>query len=211
MNVFQMIYIKKLQDNKKDQIKLVFLLLTLEKKKGSGMNEKDIDRIADKIIEKMKNDKEIKTEKQLTPFQKTEKLLSELALLKGAIDSKNMLIEDLKKEGISIQKREIGVNVQSSKVYLSELEKLENRIEKLQEEIVRIENVVNMVERALGTIRNNKYYDIIEMKYFDDLTFEHISEKLNISVITAKRYKNKMIRQLQLVIFSDDVIKNILN
>ena len=175
------------------------------------MNEKDIDRIADKIIEKMKTDREIKTEKQLTPFQKTEKLLSELALLKGAIDSKNMLIEDLKKEGISIQKRETGVNVQSSKVYLSELEKVENRIEKLQKEIVRIENVVNMVERALGTIRNNKYYDIIEMKYFDDLTFEHISEKLNISVITAKRYKNKMIRQLQLVIFSDDVIKNILN
>ena len=175
------------------------------------MNEKDIDRIADKIIERMKTDREIKTEKQLTPFQKTEKLLSELALLKGAIDSKNMLIEDLKKEGISIQKRETGVNVQSSKVYLSELEKVENRIEKLKEEIVRIENVVNMVERALGTIRNNKYYDIIEMKYFDDLTFEHISEKLNISVITAKRYKNKMIRQLQLVIFSDDVIKNILN
>lgn len=175
------------------------------------MNEKDIDRIADKIIERMKTDREIKTEKQLTPFQKTEKLLSELALLKGAIDSKNMLIEDLKKEGISIQKRETGVNVQSSKIYLSELEKVENRIEKLKEEIVRIENVVNMVERALGTIRNNKYYDIIEMKYFDDLTFEHISEKLDISVITAKRYKNKMIRQLQLVIFSDDVIKNILN
>ena len=175
------------------------------------MNEKDIDRIADKIIERMKTDREIKTEKQLTPFQKTEKLLSELSLLKGAIDSKNMLIEDLKKEGISIQKRETGVNVQASKVYLSELEKVENRIEKLKEEIVRIENVVNMVERALGTIRNNKYYDIIEMKYFDDLTFEHISEKLNISVITAKRYKNKMIRQLQLVIFSDDVIKNILN
>ena len=175
------------------------------------MNEKDIDRIADKIIERMKTDREIKTEKQLTPFQKTEKLLSELSLLKGAIDSKNMLIEDLKKEGISIQKKETGVNVQSSKVYLSELEKVENRIENLQEEIVRIENVVNMVERALGTIRNNKYYDIIEMKYFDDLTFEHISEKLDISVITAKRYKNKMIRQLQLVIFSDDVIKNILN
>ena len=111
------------------------------------MNEKDIEKIAEKILEKMRNDKEIKTEKQLTPFQKTEKLLSELSLLKGAIDSKNMLIEDLKKEGISIQKRETGVNVQSSKVYLSELEKVENRIEKLQEEITRIENVVNMVGR----------------------------------------------------------------
>lgn len=195
--------------NKQDQIKLVFF--DYIKGKEGKMNEKDIDRIADKIIERMKNEKEIKTEKQLTPFQKTEKLLSELSLLKGAIDSKNMLIEDLKKEGISIQKRETGVNVQTSKVYLSELEKVENRIEKLQEEIARIENVISMVERALGTIRNNKYYDIIEMKYFDDLTFEHISEKLDISVITAKRYKNKMIRQLQLVIFSDDVIKNILN
>ena len=195
--------------NKQDQIKLVFF--DYIKGKEGKMNEKDIDRIADKIIERMKTDREIKTEKQLTPFQKTEKLLSELSLLKGAIDSKNMLIEDLKKEGISIQKKKTEVNVQSSKVYLSELEKVENRIEKLQEEITRIENVVNMVERALGTIRNNKYYDIIEMKYFDDLTFEHISEKLDISVITAKRYKNKMIRQLQLVIFSDDVIKNILN
>ena len=175
------------------------------------MNEKDIDRIADKIIEKMKTDREIKTEKQLTPFQKTEKLLSELALLKGAIDSKNMLIEDLKKEGISIQKRETRVNVQSSKVYLSELEKVENRIEKLQEEIVRIENVISMVERALNTIRNDKYYNIIEMKYFEDLTFEDIAEKLNISVRTAKRHKNFMIRQLQLIIFSDDVLKSILN
>ena len=175
------------------------------------MNEKDIDRIADKIIERMKTDKEIKTEKQLTPFQKTEKLLSELALLKGAIDSKNMLIEDLKKEGISIQKRETGVNVQSSKVYLSELEKVENKIEKLQEEIARIENVVNMVERALNAIRNNKYYKIIEMKYFDDLTFEYIAESLDISERTAKRHKNYMIRQLQLIIFSDDVLKSILN
>ena len=161
------------------------------------MNEKDIDRIADKILEKIKNDKE--------------KLLSELSLLKGAIDSKNMLIEDLKKEGILIQKRETGVNVQSSKVYLSELEKVGNRIEKLQEEIVRIENVVKMVERALETIKGHKYYDIIQMKYFEEMKFEHIAEKLNISVITAKRYKNYMIRQLQLIIFSDDVIKNILN
>ena len=175
------------------------------------MNEKDIDRIADKIIERMKTDKEIKTEKQLTPFQKTEKLLSELSLLKGAVDSKNMLIEDLKKEGISIQKRETGVNVQSSKIYLSELEKVENRIEKLQEEITRIENVVNMVERALDTIRNDKYYNIIEMKYFENLTFENIAEKLNVSVRTAKRHKNFMIRQLQIIIFSDDVLKSILN
>ena len=68
-----------------------------------------------------------------------------------------------------------------------------------------------MVERALDTIKNDKYYKIIEMKYFDDLTFENIAEKLEISERTAKRHKNYMIRQLQLIIFSDDVLKSILN
>jgi len=41
-------------------------------------------------------------------------------------------------------------------IWVNPKEKVENRIEKLQEEIVRIENVVNMVERALDTIKNNK-------------------------------------------------------
>ena len=70
-------------------------------------------------FQEIENDKEIKTEKQLTPFQKTERLLSGLAMLKGAVDAKEMLIKDLKKEGILIQKRETGVNVQSSNVDLS--------------------------------------------------------------------------------------------
>ena len=37
------------------------------------MNEKDIEKIADKILEKIKNDKDMRKDKQLTPFQKTEK------------------------------------------------------------------------------------------------------------------------------------------
>ena len=56
--------------------------------------------------------------------------------------------------------------------------------------------------------------DILEGKFKPDEKLpskRNFAKNLNISVITAKRYKNKMIRQLQLVIFSDDVIKNILN
>jgi hypothetical protein len=101
--------------------------------------------------------------------------------------------------------------VQSSKAYLSELEKVENRIEKLKDEIDRLERVIEMTERALETIKNSKYYKIIEMKYFDDMTLEFISENLGIGITTIKRHKNMLIRQLQIIIFSDDVIKNILN
>ena len=49
------------------------------------------------------------------------------------------------------------------------------------------------------------------MRYFDDMTLEFISENLGIGVTTIKRHKNMLIRQLQIIIFSDEVIKNILN
>ena len=101
--------------------------------------------------------------------------------------------------------------MQSSKVYLSELEKVENRIEKLKDEIDRLARVVEMTEKALETIKSSKYYKIIEMRYFDDMTLEFISENLGIGVTTIKRHKNMLIRQLQIIIFSDEVIKNILN
>ena len=83
--------------------------------------------IAEEIVKILKEDDSLKKVKELTPFQKTEKLLSELSLLKGAVDAKNMLISDLKKDGILIQKKEVGVNVQASKTYLSELEKIEKQ------------------------------------------------------------------------------------
>ena len=94
---------------------------------------------------------------------------------------------------------------------MSELEKMENRIEKLKDEIDRLARVVEMTEKALETIKNSKYYKIIEMRYFDDMTLEFISENLGIGVTTIKRHKNMLIRQLQIIIFSDEVIKNILN
>ena len=159
----------------------------------------------------MRNDKEIKAEKQLTPFQKTEKVLSKLTFLKGAIDIKENMISDLQNGGKLESKKYVGVNVQSSKKYLSEIEKIENRIEKLQGEIDRIRNLVNSIDLALATIRDDKYFKIIEMKYFEDLTIEYIAEKLDINERTVRRNKNELVRKLEILIFSDEVIKNILN
>lgn len=131
--------------------------------------------------------------------------------MKGAIDVKENMISDLKNGGKLESKKDFGVNVQSSKEYLSELEKIENRIEKLEGEIERISNLVNSIDLALDTIRDDKYFKIIEMKYFEDLTLEYIAETLDVGLTTIKRHKNRLIRKLQILIFSDEVIKNILN
>ena len=175
------------------------------------MNEKDIDRIAEKIIEKLKNDKEIKTEKQLTPFHKTEKLLYNLKFLKGALDVKSKKLAGFKNDPVLLQKKDLGVNVQVTKKYLSEVEKIENLIERLEGEIGRIQNVITSVEESLKNIENEKYYDVITMKYFEELTFEHIAEKLNITERTAKRQKNALVKKLEVQIFSNGLIAELLN
>ncbi|MDO4728450.1 MAG: hypothetical protein Q4B43_05525 [Bacteroidota bacterium] len=177
----------------------------------SKITDNEIDKIADKLLEKLKNDKDFKVQKILSPFQKTEKLLFELKYLKGAIEVKNRYIKSLKNDPVLISKKEIGVNVQESKKYLSEMEKIENQIEKIEKEIERLQIVVEMTEKALDTIREDKYFKIIEMKYFEELTFEYISEVLEIGERTAKRHKNRLITKLRTIIFSDDAVNSIIN
>ena len=131
--------------------------------------------------------------------------------MKGAIDVKHKHISGLKNDPVLLNKKEIGVNVQGTKKYLSEAEKIENKIEKLEKEIERLQIVVEMTEKALDTIREDKYFKIIEMKYFEEMTFEYIAEYLRIDITTAKRNKNRLIKKLQTMIFSDDAVNSIIN
>ena len=57
----------------------------------SKITDNEIDKIADKLLEKLKNDKDFKVQKVLSPFQKTEKLLFELKYLKGAKSKKSKI------------------------------------------------------------------------------------------------------------------------
>ena len=62
------------------------------------------------------------------------------------------------------------------------------------------------IEIALEEIKDDIYYDIIPMIYFENRTREDIAEHFNTSTKTITRNKNKLVNQLKLRLFSDDVI-----
>ena len=167
--------------------------------------------IADEVVRQMKADKDINFRQELTPFQKTEKFLYNLKFLKGVLDVKSRKLTGLKNDPVLLQKKDLGVNVQATKKYLPEIEKIENMIENLEGERGKIQNVISSVEEALKNIEDEKYYNVITMKYFEELTFEHIAEKLNITERTAKRQKNALVKKLEVQIFSNDLIAELLN
>ena len=68
------------------------------------------------------------------------------------------------------------------------------------------QKLVKMIDHALYIIRDDIYYDIIPMQYFQNETREVIAERFNTTVTTISRNKVRLINKLTLMLFSDDVI-----
>ncbi len=71
--------------------------------------------------------------------------------------------------------------------------------------------VVAQIEIALDQIRNDPFYAIIPMFYFEKKTRENIAEFFNVSEKTVTRNRKRLIRQMAVILFSDDVIMDILS
>lgn len=66
--------------------------------------------------------------------------------------------------------------------------------------------LVAKIEEALKNIEDDIYYDVIPMFYFHNETREYIAEKFGCTETTISRNKTRLLNQLKLKLFSDDVI-----
>lgn len=66
--------------------------------------------------------------------------------------------------------------------------------------------LVAKIEDALKDIEDDIYYDIIPMFYFHNETREYIAERFGCTETTISRNKTRLLNQLKLKLFSDDVI-----
>lgn len=66
-----------------------------------------------------------------------------------------------------------------------------------------------LIERALNKIKDDPYFEIIDLKYFKGWTHERIAEYFNVDVSVISKRRTKLINQLRPIIFSDDFIKEL--
>lgn len=143
--------------------------------------------------------------KTLTIYQKTERLLDSLSMLKVAIENKKNVLRNIQIELDDNRKEIDDKKVLDTKIFI----KVEAK-NKLQNEIKQLEETIKITENGLESISNHKYFKIIDMKYNQNKTIETIAEELHISVATVKRSRKEMIKQLGIIIFSDEIIKEIM-
>ena len=65
---------------------------------------------------------------------------------------------------------------------------------------------VDIIDKALNELKDDFYYDIIPMTYFEGRSREEVADFYDTTVTTISRNKRRLIDRLKLFIFADDVI-----
>lgn len=173
-----------------------------------------IDQTAKKVAEQtaaeLKRQNLIIEGKQ-TPFQKTETLLYNYNHFKAAIKDKEDQIQEIRELGLKGRSKSITTFTGNSGLIevKSEAEKAEEKIEMIEFSIMTTRRFIKVLEDAIETLRDDPYYELISMRYFEGRTRESIAEYFDCDVKTVNRNKNRLINLLQIRLFSDEVIQYI--
>lgn len=163
------------------------------------MNEKDIEKLAEKVAEKLSNVKKI------DKYKETEAMLRSYSNYKIAIGKNMERIKDIEKNGLKeTNGKKFVENVQGGLKKYEGIPEVEiERIEHLKEENLKMEKRMIRVENALLHIYEDKYYDIIPLKYFKNYTIEEIADELNVDRRTIGRNRTRLIKELQYNLFPE--------
>lgn len=71
--------------------------------------------------------------------------------------------------------------------------------------------VVAQIDTALDQIRKDPFFSIIPMFYFEKVSREDIAFHFGVNEKTITRNRKRLVRQISVMLFSDDVIMDILS
>lgn len=167
-------------------------------------------KVAEEMVLALKRQSLIVEGKQ-TPFQKTETLLYNYNSFVAAVQDKEDQIEEIRALGLAKKSKSITTfsgNTGFVEVK-SEGEKIEEKIEMIEFSIATTRNFIRIIDDAVSMLKDDPYYDLIRMRYFEGCTREEIADHFCCDVRTVNRNKNRLINQLQIRLFSDEVIQQI--
>lgn len=171
--------------------------------------EKYIDMTVSKHVSELKRQGLLKNNKQ-SPFQKTETLLYNYNNFQAAISDKFEQIQNIQEEGIPKKSSSIS-SFSSNATYeiKSDSDKAEEKIESIENAIQTTRNFIKVIDAAIDMLKDDPYFDLIRLKYFENRSRDYIAEYFEVDASTISRHKNRLVNQLQIRLFSDEVIYQI--
>ena len=116
-------------------------------------------------------------------------------------------IEDIKKEDMQKSKSIVEFYSHSGNGEKPDLEELRAaKIRIVQIKINRDETEIAAIDKALDTIKDDKYYPMIAMRYFENMEQEKIAEKMDCSIRTISYQFGRLLGRLAVSLYGADAL-----
>ena len=163
------------------------------------MTEIEIDRIADRVVEKLRQVNKI------DKYKETEAMLRAYPNYKRIIEKNNERINGIIENGLGeVRKGKREENVQGGlKKYEGVPEKEIEKIEHLKSENLKMEKRIIRVDNALMNIEGDKYYNVIYFRYLKEWTIEEIARELGVTEKTVGTNRTRLVKKLQFNLFPE--------
>lgn len=158
-------------------------------------------------------DKSDKTEKrELTAYQKTEQLLYNYNNFKKIIAERMCEIEEIKRYGV---RKDMSVQEYVQKGGMPhglvlEEESVDAAVRTVQRSVQDTVQAVALIDRCMESLRYDPYYKVLEMRYFEGRTQEDIALELKCNQATIARNKNRLVKELSVRLFPNQVVNEIM-
>lgn len=154
----------------------------------------------------------VQHKEERSAFQKTELLLWNYNSFKRVIKEKEEEIAEIRKYGVPHKGGAVHQYSGDNTVRgLSTVdETVETAVHTVQSSVQEISSVINMVDSAMNSIKNDEFYPILELRYFNGMSQSEIANVLNCTQQNISYHKNRLVRELSLRIFPNDVAKELL-
>lgn len=141
--------------------------------------------------------------------EKTEALLYSYRDFKRIVDERMQEIEDIKKYGVpkdlSVQEYVAKGSVHTGGIVLEE-ESVESAVARVWRTVQRTVQAITLVDKGMAALKYDPYYRILEMRYFEGRTQEDIAVEFGCSQVTISNNKNRLIRELSMRLFPNQII-----
>jgi hypothetical protein len=139
-------------------------------------------------------------------YRLTERRLYAYPALKDNIETYKKDIADLQKEEPGRSKDLVFFSVHGGGIRLSPDEIQEGRIRQLEGRIYRDEAEIKEIDIALESVKNDPYFPIIDLRYWQQKSDDEIAEIIACDASTVRRNKSRLIRMIAVKLYGASAV-----
>lgn len=155
-----------------------------------------------------------KPKSEKTAYQKTEQLLFNYLGFKRIVEERKQEIIDLRTHGVPQKSGSIvQYSPHSGSVHGTVLpeESVEAAVRTVEASVQGTVQVIALIDKCMAALKGDPYYEILEMRYFEGRTLEDIGVYFGCDHSTISRNRSRLVRELSMRLFPDEVTKEMMN